>query len=559
MTLNIEIIIVLILITLILIGIAFLIYRGLRTRVLKLRELAKLTEDMRLERIQKADSILSRVSIVVKGNSQFKDVFETLKKQYDDMEVIIDNARKLFEELMEKKNKINRKNFYKKINELNSIILKINNSERIFKKTSSIITQQDDFLSSELVFYSSRLRVGIEVYRLKRILLSRLSNKIDGLLDLIKNKENLFNNALELAQNKMASEHLSLYIKQVTAFVKIISEAPQIETYIYTTIPKIIMDLTNTYKEKKKQLSAPLKHINFKDSLIEMSKLFDDAKKQYELLNFDKTKEIIKKILKSIKILKRMINFEIISRNFFIDNYELTISETKRVLKKYFSLKQQIKMIILRGEAISSELTSLMSETNILSKQIDNQALSFRDSMKNKEIPYSSKLSRMKILMQKNSLLILNINEILEYLWSINIEESLIKNKFSKSESAVNEILANMKKSNVKFVGEQKDEYEYLSKNINYISEKIQLSQYDKDLRDETNNLMESTSTFYMAVNGNIQIAEISSNLIKEFAPLRATDARLNIMLSNSERSYLEGEYAHALNTIIEELERRGE
>ncbi|NQZ65712.1 MAG: hypothetical protein HRT99_00655 [Mycoplasmatales bacterium] len=546
-------------VTILLIIAAILIYRSLKYKSKINKEIDAIAKTIRIERLRKIDSILTRVSIVVKGNDEYDKTFLELRDKYDEIELLIKRSANLFENINTNASKMKKHLLYKKINEIKNLIKKIDSLENDFITSSSIITQQDHFLSREYVFFSSNLRAGIRVYQLKRIVLSKLSTKIDELLDNIKDEGKQFNNYLELAQNNEASMHLKIYSEKITEFIKVISEAPKIETYIYTTIPRVIESLTKIYKEKKNELSASMNHINLKESLYEISKHFNDAKVYYSELKFKETKDTIKQILRAVKILERMINFEIASRNYFIHNYENVIMESKVNLKKFASLKKQVNKLVEKGETLSNSLRISVEENDALAIEINKRTLNLREVMKDKNTPYSSKISRMKLLLKKLNLFVLKMNEMLTHLWSINIEASLIKNKFKKSEAALNEVLANMKPHNVKLVNDQKNEYEYLSNMVNSIAERIKERRYDKELKNETEELMKLTSKFYMAVSGNIQIAEIASNLIKELAPLRAGDTRLNIVLNSSERAYLEGKYAHALNTIITELERRGE
>ncbi len=545
-------------ITIALIIFAALIYFGLKNKTLKEKELEKLSNTIKLERLKKIDAIISRVGVVVKGNKNYDSIFIDLKNKYDDIEVLVKKLSVEFENITIDAPKIKKKLFLENVKNIESMIEEVDKLESEFFSSSSVITQQDAFLSKEHVFFSSHLRKGIAVYRLKKIVLSKLSTKIDELLNEIKSEGKKYSMYSEMAKNNEASSHLKKYSEKVTQFVKIISEAPNIETYIYTTIPRVITNLTNIYKVKRAELSVSMINIKFKESLLTISRVYEKLKNEYLDLDFENAKINIIKILRSVKNLESTINFEIVSKNYFIDNFQIVISESSRNIRFYKSLKKQVGDLIAKGEVVPASLRNLVKETGEIAIYINNETIKLRNIVEDKNVPYSSKLNIMKLLLNKLNIFVSKNNEIINLIWSMNMETSMIKNKFKKSETALNEILANMKTHNVKLVKNQEQEYEYLYEIVNSVAEKIKNQAYDKELKNKVEELMKLTSKFYTAVNGNIQIAEIASNLIKEFAPLRATDTRLNIVLNNSERTYLEGKYAHSLNIIIRELERRG-
>lgn len=510
------------------------------------------------EKITKTKVVIDRVSNIVNKNNEFANKFDELEGIYEEMNEKFRSAKSLYEELLKDVKKLSKSEFNEKRTVIDDLVVNLRKLERDFDRVTGHITQQEEFLHSEHVYYTKYLREAIEVYRFKRLTLERISDKIDELNEEIKEKSNEFNKFVKEAKNKDASASLAEYSKLVVKYIKVISEAPQIESYIYHTIPKIVSNMNEMYKQKKNELSAPLQHINFKESLINIASLFNKAKINYNALNMDNAKEYIIKILKSVEVLKRLINFEISSRNFFVANYEDSIIQTKQALQWYVHIKKQIKNIIGNGHSISPDVNSLLSEIQVLSKEIDNSALSFRESMKSKTIPYSSKVSKMKMLLQRVQIFIEKLNEVLQHLWSVNIESSIIKNKFRKSEAAINEILANLKKQNVKLSSTEKIQYDSISGSLNNISKNIESGKISKELKDQVDQLMANTTSFYKVVGGNIQIAEIVENLIKELSPKRATDTKLNVSLNSAEKAYLEGKYAHALNTIITELEQGG-
>ena len=259
-------------------------------------------------------------------------------------------------------------------------------------------------------------REAIDVYRVKRIQLNKISKKIDGLSEKIAKLSTEFKSNLAVARNKEASHLLRIYASNVRKFVEIISEAPQLETYIYSTIPEIVNSLTTEYKNKKKILNSNLEHINFRNSLVRISSQFNNAKIFYKSLKMGNVKTMIKKILRSVKMLERMINYEITARNFFVANYEGVLAVTRSSLQKFVGIKGQVVSMIKRGMTIPADLNIQMNDAKLLSTEIDNKAIVFREMIKSKDVPYSTKVSRMKLLLQKQVHLLEIINEALQHL-----------------------------------------------------------------------------------------------------------------------------------------------
>ena len=550
-----KLILIILIPVVILIGIAlYFIVRNFKKTKGRELQANKIGTQIKAERLSKADTIISRVKTISDQNTEYREKFLKLEKLYIKMEQSIKETKEEFIALSANK-KQPKKVWKESLERLQTKISMIDKIENQFNNLTIEITQQETFLWQEFTFYSKNLREVIAIYDQKRLSLSKINDNIVTLSNKIKQKSIRFKDEMNKGLTKEASFTLRKYSNLVYKFAHIVSEAPSIQTYLYSTIPFIMKNLMEMYKTKKEEIKAPLSHLNFSNSVKNISKIFQDSKSQFKSLEFNKVKENIKTILKTVRSIETMINYEIISRNFFIENYQQIIRKCKFTLTQYVSIRKQIKEIVAKGHKISPDLNQLILDSQNAAKELDNKAMEFADMVSNKDIAYSSKVSRMKIISFSLINMLDKLNEIIQSIWTYNVENSILKNKLRKCESAINEILANLKLQNVKLTDIEKDEHKHISNKMNSLSDIIENDIINRDAMNEANDLVRQTTSFYNSINGKIQIAEMVNNLIQELAPKRALDAKLNITLNNAEKAYLEGDYAKSLNTIIEEME----
>jgi two-component sensor histidine kinase len=120
----------------------------------------------------------------------------------------------------------------------------------------------------------------------------------------------------------------------------------------------------------------------------------------------------------------------------------------------------------------------------------------------------------------------------------------------------MNEINFNIKTYDIfltEKVQKQKDRIENLILNI---SKKIHNNQINDELNGKLKLLTSNTSTLYSVVMGDVQLAEITKNLINYLGPKRSLNNELHLNLNKIENLYLEGKYAISLNLIIDELSK---
>ncbi|MCK5866995.1 MAG: hypothetical protein KAG14_01210, partial [Mycoplasmataceae bacterium] len=337
----------------------------------------------------------------------------------------------------------------------------------------------------------------------------------------------------------------------------IISEAPTIDVYINKTIKKVIGKISTLYVKKKEELNAPMGHIDFKEAIIKISEVYKNAKDKYHNLEFNSCKKDIISILKSAKTLERLINYEIKSRNFFIKNHPIIKSEILKTIKNYESIKKNIRAIVERGEIIPKSLTSPINNAEKIKNNILKSIKYLKDVSKVNKIPYSSKLSRLKSLCNKTNELIKTLNDTIKSLWEQNFESANVMNKYKKSDAAINELLANINLKTIILKPKKESLLKTMETQLNNIALKISSANIDDDMRTAVNIVEENTIKLYTSIMGDIIIADMTSNLIKDVAPQRALDASLNFSLNKAEREYIDGRYSESLNIIISELERK--
>ena len=555
----------LLLILLILIPITIILLSGLIFFIMKSTKV-----DRRNKRIEKyknsfdrsaekrIDDVMTRISGMVRNEKQHKKNFRELEKlasEINEQETIVEET---YLNIASSLKRASNRSFKEQEILLDKEVAKLLKLIREFDDTSMHFTQQNEFIEKRFILFESKMREAIEVYRNKRIQLQRISDEIDRLSNEIKSVATLFKRNLKEGRNREAQEILSKYEKLVYKYVLTVSEAPYLEMYLYKVIPEKAILISEQYKKRKQELSAQLNHLNFRGTLELIAKELEKARRLYLQVNFEKTKELVIKIFRTLDSARKMVDHEIVSRNIFMQNFKMTIEIAKDILNKYITIKKHIRSLIEGGYSMPTELNSLLSRTKEASNDLDETAISFRDSIKDKAIPFSSKINRMKMLLQKMSAFVELLNDALYQTWSINIESSIVKNKFMRSEAAINEILSNIRKNEIIMSDRQKKDYDYISSKMNEIAIEIENDKINKETTKKVKELMENVSSFYSYMAGDLQIAEIVRNLISELSPKRASNERLNVTLNSVERAYLDGDYANALNIIISELEKEG-
>lgn len=523
-----------------------------------------LYEKISSDKLSKFNSEVSRINVLANSNSKYDRLSEDLRNLFDKLDEAYADANQIVAEInalpekgsfFKDKYHLSNKEFKFKVEEVEDRIKYISQLETEFEMVASQITHQDEFLKSEFTLFQTNLRKAIEVYKTKRLLLDKVSKKIDEIISFIKQQESVFNEAVLSGNMKEASDTLRNYSKLVIKFAEIINEGPAIQTYIYDVIPKTIKTIVENYNARKDELQGSKDIINFEGSIKIAANIYQEAKTEYEKLNILKAKDLIRKVLKSIKATEKIINLEIRSRNAVLSSFKDITDEVKTSLRRYVELKEQFRTLIGKGVQVPLEINDLFVQVRTLGKEIDEKAVQFTEMVGDKNIPFSSKMQRSKMLVQATIEFTNKINEIMQLLWVVNIEASLLRNKFKQVEAAINELLSNVKRQNILLTQIDQKNFDALSNKINELAEKITVDNIPKEVSDDVSLLVKNAISFYKSMSSKIQIAEMVANVIREFSPRRALDEKINYSLMQAEKLYLEGKYAEALNAVVTELE----
>lgn len=548
--------------------ILFLIYlssvvfkRHKRDQIIK-----QLYERVSMDRLEAHNAEVSRVIVLAQANPKYKDISVKLKNYYDKIDDLYILSNKILAELNHPggeenpkitKYSLSKKEFEFKVNEIREDIKDIELAELNFETISNEVMHQDEYLNSEFTHYRNNVRKAITVYQNKRLLLDKVSSKIDDLITEIKDTEKIFDKLVQEGQMKEAGGLLRKYSKLVIKLAEIINEGPQIQTYLDEIIKRAVQALVQKFNSCKEELGGSVHIINFAESIKLIAKQFEEARHEYSLLHIKEAKLSIKKALKSIKALEKLINFEIKARGLVLESFKDVNAEVRIALQRYLEIKQQFRLLVTKVTQIPLEMNDAFVQLKMLAKNVDSRAMNYSQMIADKEIAYSSKLERTRSLVQYTLEFTNKMNDIMQMLWAINIESSLLRNKFKRAEAAVNEVLANIKRQNIIISKDAKKHLDEIIENLTIVAGKLSDDNISKDVASEIDDLVVKATTLYKSLSTNIQIAEMTANAIREFSPRRALDDKINFALIQAEKLYLDGQYPEALNTLLVELESR--
>jgi hypothetical protein len=118
-----------------------------------------------------------------------------------------------------------------------------------FKKTSENIIQQEKSLKKEFNFYRENLKQVLSSYQNKRVMLENIAIKLSQLISSIKQIEEDFVELINKAEIKLASDLVNKYKDKILALAKVINEGPQLQIFIYKSIPDNVRKLIQQKKE----------------------------------------------------------------------------------------------------------------------------------------------------------------------------------------------------------------------------------------------------------------------------------------------------------------------
>ena len=524
-----------------------------KSRVRK-NQIESLGKGIKYETIEKMSSTLSRVKLISENNPKFIGLSKRLIIQFDDIDLKMKATANLIANLTLKSKELTKHQFNDQKSIIRNSVFQIEEMVHKFEIDAQSVIQQDDFMRSELTFLHKHLRDVVEVYKTKRVFLREISKDIDILISEIKLIEKEFDKALDAGDNHKMSDSLSRLSKKIIKFARIINEGPSIQTYLLETIPKKTMQLLAMYKEKKRELNTNFSNVNFSKSFEDIKIKYKSAKQHFNNLSIDKAEDKIRGILKSLKVLEKMINIEIESRNLFHSSFEGTIKGIRNAFNSFQSLQKRYGLI--KPDILSEELVELNKELIVQSLEIDKSLIVFNKLLADKDLSYSSKTSRIKIVLNETISFIKKINEVEELIWNLNSKDVMTMNKFNRTVTALSSLSASLKENRIKI----SDKNAITLKNINdEIKDSVSIvesSKISKDQEQSINNLLKRISDVYVVLSGDLQMAELARELIKKLSPNRSSNASLNFSLTTAENEYLSGRYDSSLNAIIAWMEQ---
>ena len=515
--------------------------------------ISKLRSQINMSVIERMASTLTRVNMIAENNKKFYSISKRLSIQFDELELKLKATVMLVNNLAIKSKVMPSNEFNEHKTKIELSIESVNSKVKQFNIDAHSIIQQDDFMRSELTFLQSHLREVIEVYKTKRISLRNLSDEIDTLIKEIKLLEKNFEDSLDKGDSNSMSDDLAELSKKIILFARVINEGPAIQSYLLVTIPSKTTKLLKMYKEKKKELNTNFNNIDFHNSFDAIRNKYLSAKNYFKNLSIDKAELKVREILKSLKVLEKMINNEIESRNLFFENFNGTISQIQSSLRSYVVLKKKYDLI--NKKVVTPELQDDLITLKNNANNLNASAITFKKLATNNDISFSSKISRMKIILGESVSFITKMNAVENSIWNLNSKDILLENKFLRTMEALESLIAEVKKKRIKL----KEKHSNLLKSINDeaydVRKIIEKGSVNTEDQKQINELIKRISDFYIVVSGNIQMATLASDLIKRLSRDRSSNESLGFALTTAENEYLSGRYDSALNAIIAWME----
>lgn len=545
-----------IILSFILMGISIYFYFMIK-RNRRLRILNKLKSEVKTEILVKGDRVIIQIKKIVEQNQTYYTLLQKLTKLYDQIELFIDKINQKIEGIKLQYLTYSFRKFASEVKKIKTNLIKLDKLSQQFSSLCHEFTEKDEFIRSEMVFLKNCLRDIIYQYRQNRVLLDAVASKIDENLSDLNDIEHDFDTALNSGEIKGASAFLDLYENKVYKLALIVNQGPVINTHIFHNIPNRTRELVNSFNLKKAEAPNQFNHINIKKELDKLIQMHRQGRMQFELLEFDLAKVSIKKCHEMISQINQNINLEISASNFFTQNYNDVIFEVGKTLQRYVSLRKKYRIILDHGYEGNFELADKFEELRNLSQEIDGHAIKLKDVRQNINIPFSSKLSKLKIMMNLLLQFVDLENNVESIIWLYNVESIIFKNKFQKIESAINEIIVNMRSNNIVVSVENENNLHLINKQIAVIAQAIYKDELTMPIKDKIDNLVEKVTHLYSAIGGDLQIAEMTKNMINELTKRRSNDERLGYVLNMAEKDYMVGKYTEALNNIITFLGER--
>ncbi len=508
------------------------------------------------ERLTKVEIILQRLSIIAKSNKKFSDVFDDLSNDFDDISVAFYDLSNSVESMALEVKTLPFKKFRNEIGRIEKMNEKLEEQIIQFKSKANGLLKKEEFLRNEMSFCREKLRVITNLYSYKSIILDKIENKINVLNYTIIDLTKQFDSAIEKGDNDLASKIMNDIREKIIVFAIVINEGPKIQATIYGTIPELIKKLIKLHEHAEKDLKVDLSNMDFNSDIVSLSNLFNKIKASFLEIDLETCKQNMILLIKNIKALERNIKFEIKARNIFIDNYQCTLDILDTTLKQYAELQEEVKKLPSSGKVISVEIADSMEELREELESFKEFTTSFYNLLKNMSIPYTSKLSRMKIILNKSITQTLVMNDIYKRLWEDDSIKLTVQNQFLQIEQALISLRSQVIEKSIVLSHTEEQQLASIYESKREIKELLSTIPFNAKLAtSKSQMLVDNVSTYYKVVGGKLEMSNIISNLIKEFSSTRALNNKLNISFAQSEKDYLSGDYAASLNMLIEGIQ----
>ncbi|WP_168388332.1 septation ring formation regulator EzrA [Mycoplasma marinum] len=530
------------------------------TRLMRQKKNANQMNEIRVfiepERIKRVEIMLQRISVIAKSNKKYEKLFDILSKEFDSIESMFKLMNKDVLDLQKRYLKLRQKEFEIRVEKIKTINETFARKIASSKKKANNILKQEEFLRNEVSLFREKTRTISSSYSKKRITLDKISGKIDILNKRIAGRTRKFDSLIQSGETRSASEIIEKLREDIIQFGIIINEGPKIQATLYGAIPKFIKKLIVLFNHAQNKLKVDLSHIDFHASIRRMANNFETAKSHFLELRLEESKKEIIFIIKNIKAIERMINSEIKSRNIFVNEFINVQNLVLKTMKQFVQIRKEVKKMPQSGTRLSVEMMDIMRSLKFEIADLDENAMSFSKLMKDKNIPYTSKLSRMKILLNKNISAIKLMNSIYELIWRDDIAKRTVQNQFMQVEHALISLRAKVIDKNILLSIAEEQQLQDIEETKVLLKTTLTNEPFNSNVaKQQVRRLIENVTSYYKVVGGKIAMARMVRNLIKEFAPNRAMNAKLNISLVQAEKQYLAGEYASSLRIAIDAIE----
>ncbi|TCG10333.1 hypothetical protein C4B25_04625, partial [Mycoplasma todarodis] len=497
------------------------------------------------ERLKKVEIMYQRISIIAKTNRKYEKLFEELSKDFDQIDETFKLLDKEVSELQITYKKMTTKTLQIELEKIGILNEKLTSKIMKISKVANKVLKQEEFLRNEMSLFREKGRIISNSYSKKRIRLDKVSRKIDVLNNQIAQRTKKFDRLIEKGDTREASELIERIRVDIIEFGTIINEGPKIQATLYDAIPSYIKKLIGIYQHAENALKVDLSHIDFTNSIKNLSSNFNKAKELFMDLKLKEVKEEIIYLIKNIKAIERIINSEIKARNIFVKEFIPAQKIVASTLKQYVQIRKEVKKQSQRGIVLNAEVSEIMTNLKFEIADLDETIMSFTNLMSDKNIPFTSKLSRMKILLNKNISAVNLMNDLYELLWRDDLTKRTIQNQYMQAEHAMISLRAKVIDSNILLSSQEEQQLVDIEETKELLKQTLSIEPFNaRKAEQHSKNLMENVASYYKVVGGKIEMSKMIRNLIKEFAPNRAMDAKLNIAFVQGEKQFLAGKYA---------------